>query len=111
MDDTDRRIIAAVERRADVIVRTTAELIGFPSVVPVDSRNAGPAERDCQLYLQARLHDLGFKTDLWDPDGPALFAKHQGRPIRIPKIRLETELVQPRLQVELAIAFGWAGVA
>ncbi|HTW25787.1 MAG TPA: M20/M25/M40 family metallo-hydrolase [Acetobacteraceae bacterium] len=80
MDDTDRRIIAAVERRADVIVRTTAELIGFPSVVPVDSRNAGPAERDCQLYLQARLHDLGFKTDLWDPDGPALFAKHQGRP-------------------------------
>ena len=56
-------------------MRTLADLIGFPSIVPVlKPAKAGPAERDCQLYLQRRLHDLGFGTDLWDPDGPALLA-------------------------------------
>ncbi len=80
MDDIDRTIIAGVARQAGRIVRTLTELIGFPSIVPVDPAKAGPAERDCQLYLQARLHELGFRTDLWDPDGPALFAKYRGRP-------------------------------
>jgi acetylornithine deacetylase len=80
MDDLDRAIAADVERREARIVGTLGELIAFPSVVPTDPQQAGPAERDCQHYLQARLHDLGFTTDLWDPDGPALFAKYQGRP-------------------------------
>ena len=40
---------------------------------------AGPGERDCQLYLQKRLDALGFATDLWDPDGPALYKKYEGR--------------------------------
>jgi acetylornithine deacetylase len=80
MDETDRKIIDAIEQRAGRIVRTLSELIAFPSIVPVDCSKAGPAERDCQLYLQARLHDLGFTTDLWDPDGPALLDKYRGRP-------------------------------
>jgi acetylornithine deacetylase len=80
MDAIDQAIVAGVERQADRIIRTLTELIGFPSIVPVDPAKAGPAERDCQLYLQARLHDLGFRTDLWDPDGPALYEKYQGRP-------------------------------
>ena len=41
---------------------------------------AGPGERDCQLYLERRLEALGFATDLWDPDGPALYEKYKGRP-------------------------------
>jgi acetylornithine deacetylase/succinyl-diaminopimelate desuccinylase-like protein len=44
------------------------------------SRPLGPGERDCQLYLQKRLEALGFTTDLWEPDGSALYAKYEGRP-------------------------------
>jgi acetylornithine deacetylase len=80
MDRTDRRIIDAVDQAADRIVGTLADLIAFPSVVPVDPTKAGPAERQCQDYLRDRLAALGFATDLWDPDGPALFAKYRGRP-------------------------------
>jgi acetylornithine deacetylase len=80
MDPIDQSIIDAVAARADRIVATLSELIAFPSVVPVDTDRAGPAERDCQLYLQSRLRALGFETDLWDPDGPALYETYRGRP-------------------------------
>lgn len=69
-----------MEARTDRIVETLSDLISFPSVVMSDPTKAGPGERDCQLYLQGRLEALGFSTDLWDPDGPALYAKYQGRP-------------------------------
>lgn len=73
-------IAERVEARADDIVATLADLVAFPSIVKSNPREAGPGERDCQLYLQKRLERLGFETDLWEPDGPALFAKYQGRP-------------------------------
>ncbi len=80
MDTTDKALLDAVERAADRITATLSDLIAFPSIVPVDPTKAGPAERECQTYLRDRLAELGFKTDLWDPDGPALYAKHEGRP-------------------------------
>lgn len=80
MNDTTARITEAVAARADRIARTLCDLVAFPSVAMIDSTKAGPGERDCQLYLQRRLDRLGFKTDLWDPDGPALYQKYEGRP-------------------------------
>ena len=73
-------ILAHVEANADRIVATLSDLIAFPSIVMSDPTKAGPGERDCQHYLKARLEALGMETDLWDPDGPALFAKYEGRP-------------------------------
>ncbi|MBB3307235.1 MULTISPECIES: ArgE/DapE family deacylase [unclassified Enterobacter] len=74
------QISAHVEASAERIANTLCDLLAFPSIVKVDPREAGPGERDCQLYLQQRLASLGMETDLWDPDGPALYAKYQGRP-------------------------------
>lgn len=73
-------IAERVEAKADRIVETLSDLVAFPSIVKSNPKEAGPGERDCQLYLQGRLTSLGFTTDLWDPDGPALYAKYQGRP-------------------------------
>lgn len=73
-------IAEAVEARADRIVDTLSRLVEFPSIVMNDPTKAGPGERDCQIYLQKRLESLGFTTDLWEPDGPALLAKYEGRP-------------------------------
>ncbi|WP_455916650.1 M20 family metallopeptidase [Pantoea agglomerans] len=75
-----QQIARHVEANTDRLVQTLCDLIAFPSIVKVDPREAGPGERDCQLYLQQRLQALGMTTDLWDPDGPALYAKYQGRP-------------------------------
>ena len=80
MEPADRAILDAVERAADRIVATLTDLIAFPSIVPVDPRTAGPAERECQDYLCRRLKELGFRTDLWEPDGPALYEKYADRP-------------------------------
>ena len=74
------RISAHVDASADRIAQTLCDLLAFPSIVKVDPREAGPGERDCQLYLQQRLIALGMETDLWDPDGPALLEKYAGRP-------------------------------
>ena len=65
------KIGAHVDASAERIAQTLCDLIAFPSIVKVDPREAGPGERDCQLYLQQRLIALGMTTDLWDPDGPA----------------------------------------
>ena len=73
-------IAEAVEARADRIVDTLSRLVEFPSIVMNDPTKAGPGERDCQIYLQKRLESLGFTTDLWEPDGPGLLAKYEGRP-------------------------------
>lgn len=78
-NDLSDRIKAHVEANADLLVTTLSDLIGFPSVVKADPTEAGPGERDCQHYLKDRLEALGMVTDLWEPDGPALFAKYQGR--------------------------------
>src|SRR5277367_731475 len=80
MSDNPKQILEAVAARADRIVETLATLISFPSVVMADPTKAGPGERDCQRYLEGRIAAIGFETDLWDPDGPALYAKYEGRP-------------------------------
>ena len=80
MDNLDKRILDAVERGSERIVTTLQDLIRFESVVKADPRDAGPGERECQEYLAGRLRALGFTTELWEPDGPALYAKYQGRP-------------------------------
>src|SRR5258708_38537779 len=80
MTDPPTKIAEAAEPSANKIVQTLCDLVSFPSIVKSDPKEAGPGERDCQLYLQKRLQALGFATDLWDPDGPALYQKYQGRP-------------------------------
>ena len=80
MDTQEERIARRVEAYADRIVETLSDLVAFPSIVLSDPTKAGPGERDCKLYLQKRLEALGFETDLWEPDGPALYAKYMGRP-------------------------------
>ena len=80
MSDRTKDILDAVDARTERIVSTLSDLIGFASVVKSDPTQAGPGERDCQIYLQKRLQSLGFETDLWEPDGPALYAKYEGRP-------------------------------
>lgn len=80
MTSLQKSIAELVEARSEQIVATLSDLIRFPSVVKSNPKEAGPGERDCQLYLQERLKKLGFTTDLWDPDGPALYAKYEGRP-------------------------------
>lgn len=80
MTSLQQTIAELVEARSDQIVATLSELVRFPSIVKSNPKEAGPGERDCQLYLQKRLEKLGFTTDLWDPDGPALYAKYEGRP-------------------------------
>jgi acetylornithine deacetylase len=75
----ERRITAAVDASGDRIAALLADLIGFESVVKMDPREAGPGERLCQEYLKARIETIGFTTDLWEPDGPALLAKYAGR--------------------------------
>lgn len=78
---TDYAALSAhIDANADRIVQTLCDLIAFPSIVMADPTQAGPGERECQLYLQRRLEALGMETDLWDPDGPALLAKYAGRP-------------------------------
>ena len=80
MTDISRTIAEAVAARSDRIVSTLCDLVRFPSIVMSDPTQAGPGERDCQLYLQDRLRALGFETDLWEPDGPALYAAYEGCP-------------------------------
>ncbi len=74
------KISAHIEANQQRIVDTLCDILSFPSIVLVDPTQAGPGERDCQLYLQKRLEKLGMTTDLWDPDGPALYEKYKGRP-------------------------------
>ena len=79
MPSKEEIIAARVEAAADRIVATLSDLVAFPSIVKSNPKEAGPGERDCQLYLQKRIEALGFTTDLWDPDGPALYEKYKGR--------------------------------
>ena len=80
MTNLEPRIAAAVEAAAERIAGTLMDLIGFPSIVMADPTQSGPGERLCQEYLKGRLEKIGFSTDLWDPDGPALYEKYKGRP-------------------------------
>jgi acetylornithine deacetylase len=80
MASLETRIAEAVEANADRIVSTLCQLVGFASVVKSNPKEAGPGERLCQEYLEERLEKIGFTTDLWDPDGPALYEKYKGRP-------------------------------
>jgi acetylornithine deacetylase len=80
MTDQDTRIASAVAAAADLIADTLKDLIAFRSIVMADPTQAGPGERLCQEYLKGRLERIGFSTDLWDPDGPALLEKYRGRP-------------------------------
>jgi len=79
MTDTSA-LLRLIDENAQRITATLCDLIAFPSVVKADPTQAGPGERDCQLYLQGRLEALGMTTDLWEPDGPALLEKYRGRP-------------------------------
>jgi acetylornithine deacetylase len=80
MPSIEQQIAERVEAAQERIVQTLSDLVAFPSIVRSNPKEAGPGERDCQLYLQKRLEALGFATELWDPDGPALYAKYEGRP-------------------------------
>ncbi|RWR27066.1 ArgE/DapE family deacylase [Sinirhodobacter populi] len=80
MTTLEDRISKATEAASDRIAQTLMDLIDFPSEVKANPKDAGPGEHDCQVYLQGRLEALGFDTDLWDPDGPALYEKYKGRP-------------------------------
>jgi len=80
MPDSEKKIAAFIEAAKDDIMQTLCDLIRFPSIVQSDPTKSGTGERDCQLYLQQRLEKIGFVTDLWEPDGPALYEKYQGRP-------------------------------
>ena len=77
MSRLEESIVAAIEARTDRIVKTVCDLVSFPSIVKADPREAGPGERDCQTYIQRRIEGIGFATDLWEPDGPALYAKYE----------------------------------
>jgi len=79
MTTVEQKITAAVAAAQDEIIQTLSDLIAFPSIVKANPKEAGRGERDCQLYLQQRLQKLGFTTDLWEPDGPALYDKYKGR--------------------------------
>jgi acetylornithine deacetylase len=83
------KISEAIEQKVDRLVETLTDLIGFESVSRPDPAPAGPGEEPCQRYLQKRLDDLGFKTELWEPDGPALVEKYRGRPGAIEGRRFE----------------------
>lgn len=80
MSNADQKLLQAIEAGTDRIVETLQQLIRFESVVKADPTTAGPGERLCQAYLAERLRHLGFEVELWEPDGPALFEKYQGRP-------------------------------
>lgn len=80
MTSDDKRILDAIERGSDRIVSTLQDLIRFESVVKSNPTDAGPGERECQEYLAERLQAVGFGIDLWEPDGPALYQKYEGRP-------------------------------
>ena len=73
-------IASATAGASDRIVATLRDLVAFPSIVKANPNESGPGERECQEYLKARLERIGFATDLWEPDGPALFSKYEGRP-------------------------------
>jgi acetylornithine deacetylase len=73
------QIAAAANAAGPRLAALLSDLIGFASVVKSDPRESGPGERLCQEYLKARIETLGFTTDLWEPDGPALLAKYAGR--------------------------------
>ena len=75
-EDLNTHIVANRGR----IAACLCDLIAFPSIVMADPTQAGPGERDCQRYLDARLRRLGLETDLWEPDGPALYDRYRGRP-------------------------------
>lgn len=80
MTFSSQALAAHIEANKQRIVQTLCDILSFPSIVMTDPTQCGPGERDCQLYLQQRLHQLGMETDLWDPDGPALYEKYKGRP-------------------------------
>ena len=76
-DGTAHHIICS--GAADRIVTTLQTLSPFlPSSKPI-RRRPGLASGMLQ-YLKRRFERIGFATDLWEPDGPALFAKYEGRP-------------------------------
>jgi acetylornithine deacetylase len=54
MSSVEDTIAEAVGQRADRIVEVLCDIVRFPSIVKSDPREAGPGERDCQLYLQKR---------------------------------------------------------
>jgi acetylornithine deacetylase/succinyl-diaminopimelate desuccinylase-like protein len=70
-NETERQIIKAVDSGGPRLASTLQDLIRFESIVMSDPTKAGPGERLCQEYLERRLAESGFETDLWEPDNPA----------------------------------------
>jgi len=79
-NETERRIIEAVDSSGPRLASTLQDLIRFESIVMSDPTKAGPGERLCQEYLERRLTESGFETDLWEPDANALLEKYAGKP-------------------------------
>jgi acetylornithine deacetylase len=79
-NETEQRIIEAVDSDRPRLARTLQDLIRFESIVMSDPSKAGPGERLCQEYLERRLAETDFETELWEPDANLLLEKYAGKP-------------------------------
>jgi acetylornithine deacetylase len=79
-DETEQRVIEAVDSSGPRLARTLQDLIRFESIVMSDPTKSGPGERLCQEYLERRLKESDFATDLWEPDANSLLEKYAGKP-------------------------------
>jgi acetylornithine deacetylase len=79
-NELHKRITDVVDQNRERIAETLQQLIRFESIVMADPNKAGPGERECQEFLESRLRQTGFKTDLWEPDADTLLEKYRGKP-------------------------------
>jgi acetylornithine deacetylase len=78
-EDERRAIAAKVDEQTDALVECLSELVSIRSVNPVFQHSEPLEEERCQRFLAARLEDLGFETDLWEPD-PEELKQYRGKP-------------------------------
>ncbi|MCP9231326.1 acetylornithine deacetylase/succinyl-diaminopimelate desuccinylase family protein [Mesorhizobium sp. LMG 17147] len=64
MNEPNKRLLKAIEDRADDLVALTADLIRFPTINP-----PGEAYRPCAEYIGARLKKRGFEIDFIRAEG------------------------------------------
>jgi acetylornithine deacetylase len=82
--DAEQAVCAAIEERADELVRLASDLIGFDTT----ARDPGdPPRREAALqeYLAGRLERIGAEIDLWEPDAGAM----EGKPLVPPGLDFE----------------------
>ena len=62
-----QKLLEAIERKEDRLVKLTAELVRFNTTSPTPGQEPVD-DKECQLYAAEQLKRLGFKIDLWEPD-------------------------------------------